>query len=307
MTGAGRRFWPAAVRGAPAAAAGGGLPDARLAQPRPTTRCRRPGCGSAAPTRRRHREPRRLADDGRRAAVPRHAALAQVAARGAAATCGARPGRRVRRRRRPRASRRCWPTRSGSRCWSCSRRSTPAERLAFVLHDLFAVPFDDIAPIVGRSPPRPGSWPAGPAAGSQGATPAGSPTAAASARSSTRSSPPPAVATSRLVAAAPSGRRAARRPGGPGSASCGVRRRSPVRRGAPCAAGSGSRFAVVNGGPGILASIDGRGIARAGVHGGRRTDRGGRHPRRPRPPGGTRHGAVTRTTTRCRRPSPASR
>ncbi|MEU8984029.1 RNA polymerase sigma factor SigJ [Streptomyces sp. NPDC048309] len=27
----------------------------------------------------------------------------------------------------------------------------PAERLAFVLHDMFAVPFDDIAPIVGRS------------------------------------------------------------------------------------------------------------------------------------------------------------
>jgi hypothetical protein len=28
----------------------------------------------------------------------------------------------------------------------------PAERLAFVLHDTFAVPFDQIAPIVGRSP-----------------------------------------------------------------------------------------------------------------------------------------------------------
>jgi len=28
----------------------------------------------------------------------------------------------------------------------------PAERLAFVLHDMFAVPFDDIAPIVRRSP-----------------------------------------------------------------------------------------------------------------------------------------------------------
>jgi RNA polymerase sigma-70 factor (ECF subfamily) len=28
----------------------------------------------------------------------------------------------------------------------------PAERVAFVLHDLFGVPFDDIAPIVGRSP-----------------------------------------------------------------------------------------------------------------------------------------------------------
>src|SRR5881397_3693383 len=29
---------------------------------------------------------------------------------------------------------------------------TPAERVAFVLHDMFAVPFEEIAPIVGRSP-----------------------------------------------------------------------------------------------------------------------------------------------------------
>jgi RNA polymerase sigma factor (sigma-70 family) len=29
---------------------------------------------------------------------------------------------------------------------------TPAERLAFVLHDMFAVPFEDIGPIVGRTP-----------------------------------------------------------------------------------------------------------------------------------------------------------
>jgi RNA polymerase sigma-70 factor (ECF subfamily) len=29
---------------------------------------------------------------------------------------------------------------------------TPPERLAFVLHDMFAMPFDEIAPIVGRSP-----------------------------------------------------------------------------------------------------------------------------------------------------------
>jgi RNA polymerase sigma-70 factor (ECF subfamily) len=29
---------------------------------------------------------------------------------------------------------------------------SPAERLAFVLHDMFGVPFDDIAPIVGRAP-----------------------------------------------------------------------------------------------------------------------------------------------------------
>jgi RNA polymerase sigma factor (sigma-70 family) len=29
---------------------------------------------------------------------------------------------------------------------------TPTERLAFVLHDMFAVPYDDIAPILGKSP-----------------------------------------------------------------------------------------------------------------------------------------------------------
>jgi RNA polymerase sigma-70 factor (ECF subfamily) len=28
----------------------------------------------------------------------------------------------------------------------------PAERVAFVLHDLFDLPFDEIAPIVGRTP-----------------------------------------------------------------------------------------------------------------------------------------------------------
>ena len=28
----------------------------------------------------------------------------------------------------------------------------PAERLALVLHDMFAVPFEEIAPIVGRTP-----------------------------------------------------------------------------------------------------------------------------------------------------------
>jgi RNA polymerase sigma factor (sigma-70 family) len=30
-------------------------------------------------------------------------------------------------------------------------RLTPAERVAFVLHDMFAVPFEDIAPLIGRS------------------------------------------------------------------------------------------------------------------------------------------------------------
>jgi DNA-directed RNA polymerase specialized sigma24 family protein len=35
---------------------------------------------------------------------------------------------------------------------SRSEMLEPAERLAFVLHDMFAVPFDEIAPIVGRTP-----------------------------------------------------------------------------------------------------------------------------------------------------------
>jgi len=33
------------------------------------------------------------------------------------------------------------------------QRLPPAERVAFVLHDLFDLPFEDIAPIVGRTPP----------------------------------------------------------------------------------------------------------------------------------------------------------
>ena len=39
---------------------------------------------------------------------------------------------------------------SARRCWWCSTLG-PSERLAFVLHDMFAVPFDDIAPIIGCS------------------------------------------------------------------------------------------------------------------------------------------------------------
>ena len=34
---------------------------------------------------------------------------------------------------------------------------SPAERIAFVLHDTFGLPFDEIAPIVGRSPAAPGA------------------------------------------------------------------------------------------------------------------------------------------------------
>ena len=46
----------------------------------------------------------------------------------------------------------------------------PAERLAFVLHDMFDVPFDEIAPIVGRTPDRgaPARQPRAPARAGRG-------------------------------------------------------------------------------------------------------------------------------------------
>ena len=42
---------------------------------------------------------------------------------------------------------------------------SPAERLSFILHDVFAVPFDDVAQIMDRTRTRPASSPAGHAAG----------------------------------------------------------------------------------------------------------------------------------------------
>ena len=45
---------------------------------------------------------------------------------------------------------------------------TPAERLAFVLHDMFEVPFDQIAPMVGRTPARAAACQPGSAARQRG-------------------------------------------------------------------------------------------------------------------------------------------
>jgi hypothetical protein len=112
---------------------------------------RNPGFGSAVPAR---AESRTWAD-GSRPWSP-----------GCASTCGGRASRGARSRcarTHPTRSaivrpgptpntKRCWPIRSVSRCSWSSRRSLRPERLAFVLHDMFAVPFDEIAPIVGRSP-----------------------------------------------------------------------------------------------------------------------------------------------------------
>ena len=74
---------------------------------------------------------------------------------------------------------------------------TPAERLAFVLHDMFAVPFDEIAPIVGRSPGgRPAARQPRRGGGCAERRLRPTPTWRGSARWSTRFSPPRAAATS---------------------------------------------------------------------------------------------------------------
>ena len=114
----------------------------------------------------RDREPRRLADDGRRAASASNMLRARSDARA-----------------RSRSTSTC-PTRSSTAPTAADPEHealladsvglallvvletlAPAERLAFVLHDMFGVPFDEIAPIVDRSPEAPASSPAAPAGG----------------------------------------------------------------------------------------------------------------------------------------------
>ena len=74
----------------------------------------------------------------------------------------------------------------------------PAERLAFVLHDIFAVPFGDIAAIVGRSPAAARQLASRvPADGSRARRLSSVPSCAGSGQSSRHSSPLPATATSR--------------------------------------------------------------------------------------------------------------
>ena len=69
----------------------------------------------------------------------------------------------------------------------------PAERLAFVLHDMFAVPFDEIAPIVDRSPEATRQLASRARRRVQGETRSPTPTSTPSARSSTPSSRPHAT------------------------------------------------------------------------------------------------------------------
>ena len=191
-----RETWPRQFEAAARPPAGGGLPDARLAE---RGRRRRAG-GVAAPQPLRHergREPRRLAHDGRRARVAstccaratarREEPLELARARADREPRGRdRPRARgaARRLRRARAARRARelharPSGSRSSCTTCSR-----------------VPFEEIAPIVGRSPAAARQLASRARRRVRGAPAARRGPRPAAARSSTRSWPPRARATS---------------------------------------------------------------------------------------------------------------
>ena len=113
-----KKFLAEQVRGQPRPSARGGLPHARFDQ---RGRRRRAGNLAAAEPLRycRGRKPRRLADDGGRPRLPRHAARAQIAARGADGPARAR----ARRATMPTSSTTPrWRIRSARRCWWCWKR-----------------------------------------------------------------------------------------------------------------------------------------------------------------------------------------
>jgi RNA polymerase sigma factor (sigma-70 family) len=135
----------------------------------------------------------------------------------------------------------------------------PAERLAFVLHDMFAVPFEEIAPIVGRTPAAARQLASRARRRIQGATPAGQPD-----RARQRKIVDAWLAAARggdfagLVTLLHPDAVLRVDTGGAGSKL--VRGAAEVAGQATMyrAAGLRARFAVVNGGPGIIAVIDGR-------------------------------------------------
>ena len=136
------------ARGAPAPAPPRVQPSSATSARRRTS-CRRRGCGSSA-RRGVDRGPRRLADDGRRPARARHAALRPRAPRDVRRPVAARAGR-VRARTDP-ADRVTLDESVSYALLTVLEQLSPAERTAFVLHDVFDVPFGEVAEVVGRTP-----------------------------------------------------------------------------------------------------------------------------------------------------------
>ena len=128
----------------------------------------------------------------------------------------------------------------------------PAERLAFVLHDMFAVPFDEIAAILGRTPAAARQLASRARRRVQGASPAGRPD-----RARQREIVDALLAAARGGDFEALGRAAATRtsccawtPAAPTRCSRAVRLQVARQASMYRAAGLRSRFAVVNGGPG---------------------------------------------------------
>jgi RNA polymerase sigma-70 factor (ECF subfamily) len=135
----------------------------------------------------------------------------------------------------------------------------PAERLAFVLHDMFAVPFDEIAPMLERTPAAARQLASRARRRVQGATPAGKPD-----RVRQREIVGAWLAAARggdfagLVALLHPNAVLRVDTGGAGSTL--VRGAAAIAGQATRyrAAGLQARYAIVNGGPGIVSEIDGR-------------------------------------------------
>ena len=273
------------VRGQPAAPPGRGVPDARLAE-----RGGRRGAGGVDPSQphrhRERREPRRLADHRHRARVSRHAPVAHVATRGSV------------RRERARADRgqgvdpeyeAAMADSVGLAMLVVLETLPPAERLAFVLHDMFAVPFDEIAPIVGRSSTAARQLASRARRRVQG--PVAVPEVdrdPSSARSSARSSPRRVTATSTAWSRCWTRTRrctSTRTPGGRGPEQE-IHGAELIATGAKTY-GHRARFgrlALVDGAVGIVLAPRGQAPAGADVRDRERRDRRDRHRRRPGPP-----------------------
>lgn len=138
----------------------------------------------------------------------------------------------------------------------------PAERLAFVLHDMFALPFAEIAPILGRTPAAARQLASRARRRVQGAVPDGRPD-----RARQREIVDAWLAAARggdfagLVALLHPDALLRVDAGGAGSR---LLRGAAAVAGAATAyraAGLRARFAVVNGGPGIVSTVDGRVVA----------------------------------------------
>ena len=164
---------------------------------------------------------------------------------------------------------------------------SPAERLAFVLHDMFSVPFDEVASILDRSPE------------------AARQLASRARRRVSGAAPPPDADLGRqrevidaFLAAAREGDFdalvAVLDPDVVLRADAGaISRRSREVRGAKAVASRARSFsrlgldyqpALINGAAGLVATRDGKPVLGHGLHGPRRQDRRDGHPGRPRAP-----------------------